>query len=781
MKKILITCWAMEIGGVERSLVGLLNAIDYSKYEVDLFLCRHEGEFMEYIPSQVHLLPEIKKYTMFQKPIKDVFQQGFIKLGAKRCLQKWKVKTKAILGRQVGDSLLGYYSESCLTNLPPIADKTYDLALSFLAPHYFTRYKVKAKRYIAWIHTDYTALDIDRKAELTMWQAYDYIAGVSQKCIESFEQIFPELKERTIEIENILSPKLIKQQAEVDVSSEMPVEPGVIKLCTVGRFSTAKGFDNAVKICKKLVDSGCKLKWYAIGYGGDETMIRNLIVENHLEDKFIILGKKTNPYPYMKACDIYIQPSRYEGKAVAVREAQILGKIPIITKFKTASSQLEDGVDGIIVPMNIEKCAEEIAAVIKSKRLRINLEENIKKRNYGNEEEVEKIYRIIDEDKKETHSVLRVLQCVGKMNCGGAETMLMNIYRNIDREKITFDFLVHNQGEGYYDAEIIKEGGHIYYIPSQGNLGIIRYIQTLTRFLKENGPFDIIHSHMDWQGGMIAVAAKMAGIKKVVVHSHTTELMNPSLAYQVVLRMQKLCIGICATDYWACSEAAVRFLFYKGLCCKRNIQIIPNGIQVHEYMNLNREESRKLLRIEKDTFLIGNVGSLSPIKNQIFLVELAKELKMKGFQFKLLLVGGGQDNYRKQVEEQINKYDLKKEVTLLGLRKDIPSIMCALDLFVLPSLFEGLGIAAIEAQAAGTPSIVSTNVPREVDMGLDLVSWLEIESIEDWKDKILSMVPVEERNGSRCYKAISEKGYNVLESAKKVEALYRGEISSLGW
>ncbi|MEG0087019.1 MAG: glycosyltransferase, partial [Niameybacter sp.] len=685
MKKILITCWAMEIGGVERSLLGLLNAIDYSKYEVDLFLCRHEGEFMQAIPEAVHLLPEIKAYKMFQKPIKEIFQSGCVGIGLIRTYCKLKMQLKERRGTKCMDSLLAAYCKASLPILPNVSDKAYDLALSFLTPHYFAIHKAKAKQHIAWIHTDYTALNLDHKLESRMWGAYDYIAGVSTQCAQAFKQVFPEHSDKVIEIENILSQKVVKAESEVDVSSEMPEEAGITKLCTVGRFSTAKAFDNAVRLCKLLIDKGCKVKWYAVGYGGDEPIIRQLIEELEVQDSFIIIGKKTNPYPYMKACDIYIQPSRYEGKAVAVREAQMLGKPVIITNFETAPSQLEEGVDGIIVPMELTACADAIQKVIEDSALQERLKETLATRDYGNEEEVEKLEQLVPKK-------VRVLHCIGKMNCGGAETMLMNLYRHIDRDQVQFDFLVHSEGEGYYDEEIYKLGGHIYQIPSQGTLGIVGYVKQLKIFLKETGPFDVVHSHLDWQGGLIALAARLANVKNIVVHAHTSKLMNKHLVYQVLLRIQKVCIAICATDYWGCSKEANTFLFYRYLCKKQKVKVIPNAIDLTLYKSINRVQTREELGIASETLLIGHVGSFSSFKNQLFLIEVAKKLRELRVNFKFLLVGEGQENYKKQVREQIEQEGLEDYVQLLGLRQDVPNIMSTLDLFLLPSLFEGLGI-----------------------------------------------------------------------------------------
>lgn len=198
-------------------------------------------------------------------------------------------------------------------------------------------------------------------------------------------------------IENIMSSKFVNEQANmIDVSSEVSTDKETIKICTVGRFCEAKAYDNCIKICRKLIDKGLKIKWYAIGYGGDEPMMRELIKENNLENDFIILGKKDNPYPYMKACDVYAQLSRYEGKSVAVTEAKMLCKPVIITNFPTAVNHLDNGVDGFIVPMEIEKCTEEIAEILKDKVKQQEIINYLKNQDYSNLNEVEKIYKLID-------------------------------------------------------------------------------------------------------------------------------------------------------------------------------------------------------------------------------------------------------------------------------------------------------------------------------------------------------------------------------------------------
>lgn len=399
-KQVFITMYSLDIGGAERSLIGLLHSFDYSEYDVDLFLYSHQGEFMSAIPAEVNLLPADDRFSYFLTPVKEAVAN-----------RKWGIAIARLLGKVVADYyircksfrdpcyLTKQYSHKYAQRFLPGINKHYDLAISFLDPHYFVAKSIDAKVKMAWIHTDFSVIDVNKKADFAMWNYFNNIATVSDSCRQAFLKVHPELSYKTITVENILSSLEVRRQAAVDVSAEIPEEQGITRLCTVGRFSYAKGFDNAVAICRKLVDIGAAVKWYVIGYGGDESIIRSKIKETGLCEKFIILGKKTNPYPYMKACDIYVQPSRYEGKAVTVREAQILAKPVIITNYATAPSQLRDRYDGVIVPMDIDDCAHGIKAVINDKELRQRLICNTQQNNYGNESEVQKIYRLIGQSR----------------------------------------------------------------------------------------------------------------------------------------------------------------------------------------------------------------------------------------------------------------------------------------------------------------------------------------------------------------------------------------------
>lgn len=398
MKRIFISTNYMELGGVERSLLGLLGSIDYNKYEVDLFIHSHTGELMDMIPSNVNLLPEEKNYNTYGKSIKEIFRNknygmGIARVAAKLYLQLYN----KIHGVGENISYMTYIARFSSLFLPSLYKYgEYDLAISFLIPHNIVLHKVKAKKKIAWIHSDYSYVGLDVKLEFPIWNAYDYIGSISEDVTKAFISRFPKLENKIVLIENILSPDFVRQEAnKEDISDKIYKENDEYIFCSVGRFSKQKNFINAVYIANHLKALGMKFKWYLIGYGSEENLIKEKIKELGIENFFIILGKKTNPYPCMKKCDFYIQPSLYEGKAVTVREAQMLYKPVIITDFPTAKSQVKNNFDGVIVPLDNKLAAKGIVDFINDHNKVEKIISNLHKNDFGNESEINKIYALL--------------------------------------------------------------------------------------------------------------------------------------------------------------------------------------------------------------------------------------------------------------------------------------------------------------------------------------------------------------------------------------------------
>ncbi|MCQ2267589.1 MAG: glycosyltransferase [Bacteroidaceae bacterium] len=394
-KKIFIAIHYLEIGGAEISLIGLLNAIDYTQYDVDLFVYSHRGELMKLIPPQVNLLPEIPAYSSIEKPIAEALKKGFFKLSLARLWAKVQYNQYVKKNQPSEGSAVFQYVADCVTpTLPTINEKEYDLAISFLTPHNIVRDKVNAKKKIAWIHTDYSYIDVDVNKELPVWSKFNYIASVSEDVTKSFLNRFPSLKEKIVLIENILSPAFVRSRAKQQ-KIDFPHEKNRINLLSIGRFTEAKNFDNVPDILRRIREDGINAYWYIIGYGGAESLIISKIKESGMEDYIILLGKQENPYPYLDAADIYVQPSRFEGKSVTVREAQMLCKPLVVTNYRTAPSQVNDGVDGVIVPLENESCAKGIVEFIRNIELQEKIGSYLNVHDYGNENEVQKIYQLL--------------------------------------------------------------------------------------------------------------------------------------------------------------------------------------------------------------------------------------------------------------------------------------------------------------------------------------------------------------------------------------------------
>lgn len=403
MKKprLLIYIHYLEIGGAERSLLGLLDALDPERVDIDLLVNQHTGEFMPLVPGYVNLLPQLPEYSAIERPIKDIVREGHFIIALRRLWGKYQHRRHAkSAGYPVADeSILQYVFGSvtpALRNLSYLGE--YDLAISFLCPHNIVLRKVKARKKVCWIHTDYSKVYINPANELPVWGGYDKIVSISEDVTEAFCGVFPSLRDKIIGIENILSPDFIRRQADMEtVDAEIPRLQDGVNILSIGRFSVAKRFEAVPQICRILLDKGLKFKWYIIGYGHDGEIRRN-IERYNVADTLILLGKKSNPYPYIKACDVYAQPSIFEGKSVTVREAQILGKPPVITAYTTAGSQVNDGVDGCIVPLDIEGCAQGIYDFIHDEKGCRTISKNLAGNDFGNRAEIEKIYALLPQN-----------------------------------------------------------------------------------------------------------------------------------------------------------------------------------------------------------------------------------------------------------------------------------------------------------------------------------------------------------------------------------------------
>lgn len=400
MSKFLIASCDMEVGGVERSLAGMLNAFDYDRHQVDLMLYRHRGDFMELLPRKANLLEEMPQYATFRASIADTAKSGQVGIALSRLLSKAHAGME---GKLRGAAESGYIQQQLmwLYALPllPKLERRYDAAISYLWPHYFVADKVQAAVKIAWIHTDYSTIPTKRSMDVRMWRRFDHIVAVSDSCKDAFLEKYGELRGKVTVIENMISPRMVRSLAAAEIPGNPMAADKRFKLLTVARLSSQKGLDLAIEALRILTDRGYgDIVWYVAGYGGEEEALKRQAERSGLRDRFVWLGKQTNPYPYMKACDLYVQPSRYEGKAVTVTEAKMIGKPVLITNYSTAASQVEDGKDGCIAELSAEGIANGIEALYRDAALRERLAARCAASDYGNEGEIRKLYELMARD-----------------------------------------------------------------------------------------------------------------------------------------------------------------------------------------------------------------------------------------------------------------------------------------------------------------------------------------------------------------------------------------------
>ncbi|NOU97338.1 glycosyltransferase [Paenibacillus sp. LMG 31456] len=389
-KKVLFVINNLSCGGAEKALISLLETMDYSAYDVDLFLFEHEGMFMKKIPSQVNLLEEQPEYRYYDMPIKqavaDCLKRGRVNLALSRIRAGYIYKTEKKRVR-CQQRVWKYISKS-LKNI----DQSYDIAIGYLEknPIYFCIDKVKAAMKIGFIHSDYDKLGMDPYLDQAYFEQLDHLVTVSEECSNILKKRFPMYERKVKIMYNIVSPTAIHnlslEKTDIDVEA--------IKLVSVGRLHDAKGFTLAIEACRVLIQNGYQVKWYVIGEGEERSKLEQLIEEYGLQGIFCLLGNKENPYPYIKEADIYVQPSRFEGKSIAVDEAKILQKPIVVTNFNTAKDQINNNENGLIVEMTPRSIFEGIKSLIDDEHLRKHFIVNLSNEKLGTESEIHKLYAL---------------------------------------------------------------------------------------------------------------------------------------------------------------------------------------------------------------------------------------------------------------------------------------------------------------------------------------------------------------------------------------------------
>ena len=359
-------------------------------------------------------------------------------------------------------------------------------------------------------------------------------------------------------------------------------------------------------------------------------------------------------------------------------------------------------------------------------------------------------------------NMVRVLQVVPNMHRAGLETLIMNIYRNIDRTKVQFDFLVHYTSHFDYDNEIERLGGKIYRFSVREDNNILKYIHDLKKLFSEHPEYVIVHGHMESFGFLYSRAALKAGVPTIIAHSHNA-LVEPTLKGHIKKIMNKPWKRY-ANVLFACSEKAGKFMFGDS-----DFTVISNGICCEDFVYAENVRSKYRSDMGlKGKIVVGHIGRFETQKNHRFLIDVFSEYTKKHENAVLLLVGEG--HLLDEVKSRVRSLNLEEKVRFLGVRSDTSELYQAMDIFVLPSLFEGLPVVGVEAQAAGLPILTADTVTRELCV-TDLVEMLPLDaSLKSWVDKIDKMIETKKRRNT--LNEMNRAGFNIRNTADFLQNFY---------
>ena len=367
----------------------------------------------------------------------------------------------------------------------------------------------------------------------------------------------------------------------------------------------------------------------------------------------------------------------------------------------------------------------------------------------------------------------RILHIVGAMNRGGTETMLMNLYRHIDKEKIQFDFVYFSQEEAHYDKEIISLGGKIIRVSPPSILNYKKAINDMKKVIKEYGPYEVVHAHTLFNSGFAMKAAKELNIKTRITHAHTTLDNESTIVRKIYTNHMRRSIIKNSTHLLACSNEAGRYLFGEKSLNNKNYTFFSNLIDYNKVLNVDKNKVKEFKDEYnlKDKIVIGHVGTLKQSKNQKFLIEITNYLVKENKDIRLLLVGDG--SMRHDLEEMVKKYNLQENIVFTGVREDVEVALHSMDIFAFPSIYEGLGLVLLEAQSAGLPCLVSEAIQPEADLGIGLVNKLNLsDGIEKWSQKILSLAKKGKLDSNIISEAFENSDYSVEKCLNKLFEIY---------
>ena len=512
-----------------------------------------------------------------------------------------------------------------------------------------------------------------------------------------------------------------------------------------------------------LKQKGVAVKLLLAGTDSLNGTLQAMVADNEIVDSVQFLGYRNDIPNLIQITDLAITASRREGLPVNVMEAMYAGIPVVATACRGNGDLVENNQNGFIVPQDDENetaIAIEKLTTNKAQRNAFGGASKQMIRPYVMDSVMRKMENVYAIDIKEP---IRILHVVTIMNRGGLETMIMNYYRNIDRSKVQFDFLVHNDSEGAYDAEILRLGGKIYRHVPMDLKNLIHYRKKLAHFFAIHKEFKIIHSHIDALSALPLSVAKKAKIPVRIAHSHNNSFDKDSK--YLIRIVAKRFIARYATNLFGCSKDAINNMF--GSSASDAI-VINNAVDT-DIFNFNPEKRNKI-RVDLDlegNFVMGHVGRFDPQKNHSFLIDIFNEVYGKNDNARLLLIGDGEG--RARAEEKVVNLGLKNAVIFLGIRSDISDLMQAMDVFVMPSHYEGLPVVSIEAQMSGLECFFSDVITKDLSIA-ERTHFISLnKSSKEWAYHILN---ISHSKRQKIMPNDQYSGFDITLASKKLEMMY---------
>jgi len=720
--KILFIIPSLANAGAEKSLVNLLKTIDCNRYDIDLLILSKNGQLESQVNEKVNILPLPELADIFMMPLKKS-----LFLFAKRrelsfILNRILVAGLTRLLRKTTWVEFVYWKY--LSKTFPVIEVRYDVAIGYLEgiSFYFVIDKVKAGKKIGWVHLAYSQSIIRKRFDNILFKGLDRIVTVSDKCSKILKDLLPEYANKIRVMQNIVFPSLIIQNSKLS----NPFKDENINIVTVGRLVRQKGHEIAVAACKMLVDDGYNIKWYVLGDGQEKEKLHRMIKKNRLEGVFILLGTIDNPYPYIGNSQIYVHPSRVEGKSLSIEEAKILGRPIVATNFNTVSDQITDNVNGLIAKMSPEGLYAKIKYLIDNESVRKQLAYNLSNEKLGTEAEISKFYELINELNKKN-----IIFIINNLNCGGAEKALVSLLKTIDYSRYNVDLYLFKK-EGQFLKQVPKE------VEILASPGYYKYFDmSFKRAVLDNlkaGKFKLIIYRI--LAGLVSKTEKIKTRKEQKVWKYLKKVIEPlNKEYDVAIGFlektpnyfcvdkvrAKKKIGFIMTDYERSmmNKSIDDYYFAKLDCIVSDSEeskavlerVFPQFKEKFKVLKsiiypalIKRLANEQVSDFPEGTKLI-SVGRLAYSKGYDLAIQACKILSNKGYQFKWYILGEGED--RELLKGMIESNKLSDFFVFLGIRENHYPYLKQADIFVHTARFEGFGIVVCEAKILNKPMVIT--------------------------------------------------------------------------